>query len=297
MRVPLDWLREYCDPALDAKGIEERLTMTGTKVEAIHHHGVGAVEKFVVGRVLEVEQHPDADRLKVCKVDLGEVLTRGCRGRLVPAGDDRVRGAECCRWTDGRGCDAGCGDARWNEDQAGEAQGRGLRRDDLRRDRAGFEPPGLTQRGDPRAGRSHARRGVCPGNPARGRAADRRRGAGAGDHAEPARLSRGLRGRARAARGHRSAAHRRALERGPGFGRSRGRRRGGRRVPRSVLALHRARVRGRRGRPLAALVEGAADGGRAETDQQRRRHHQLRDAADRPAAARVRPRPRRAARV
>jgi phenylalanyl-tRNA synthetase beta chain len=72
MRVPLDWLREYCDPALDAKGVEERLTMTGTKVEAIHHHGVGAVEKFVVGRVLEVEQHPDADRLKVCKVDLGD---------------------------------------------------------------------------------------------------------------------------------------------------------------------------------------------------------------------------------
>jgi len=57
---------------VDAKVIEERLTMTGTKVEAIHHHGVGAVEKFVVGRVLKVEQHPDADRLKVCKVDLGD---------------------------------------------------------------------------------------------------------------------------------------------------------------------------------------------------------------------------------
>jgi phenylalanyl-tRNA synthetase beta chain len=71
MRVPLDWLREYCDPALDVKGVEERLTMTGTKVEAIHHHGVEEVEHFVVGRVLEVEQHPDADRLKVCKVDLG----------------------------------------------------------------------------------------------------------------------------------------------------------------------------------------------------------------------------------
>ncbi len=72
MRVPLDWLREYCDPALDVKGIEERLTMTGTKVEAIHHHGVSAIEHFVVGRVLEVQAHPDADRLKVCKVDLGD---------------------------------------------------------------------------------------------------------------------------------------------------------------------------------------------------------------------------------
>jgi phenylalanyl-tRNA synthetase beta chain len=71
MRVSLDWLREYCDPQLDAKAIEERLTMTGTKVEAIHHHGVSALEFFVVGRVLEVEAHPDADRLKVCKVDLG----------------------------------------------------------------------------------------------------------------------------------------------------------------------------------------------------------------------------------
>jgi phenylalanyl-tRNA synthetase beta chain len=72
MRAPLPWLREYCDPALDVHGIEERLTMTGTKVEAIHRHGVPSAEHFVVGRVLSAEQHPDADRLKVCTVDLGE---------------------------------------------------------------------------------------------------------------------------------------------------------------------------------------------------------------------------------
>ncbi len=42
MRVPLSWLREYCDPSLDVHAIEERLTMTGTKVEAIHRHGVPA---------------------------------------------------------------------------------------------------------------------------------------------------------------------------------------------------------------------------------------------------------------
>jgi hypothetical protein len=52
MLVPLDWLREYCDPGLDVHGIEERLTMTGTKVEAIRHHGVPSPERFVVGRVL-----------------------------------------------------------------------------------------------------------------------------------------------------------------------------------------------------------------------------------------------------
>jgi phenylalanyl-tRNA synthetase beta chain len=71
VRVPLNWLREYCDPSLDVHAIEERLTMTGTKVEAIHHQGVASTEGFVVGRVLSAEQHPDADRLKVCSVDLG----------------------------------------------------------------------------------------------------------------------------------------------------------------------------------------------------------------------------------
>ena len=69
--------------------------------------------------------------------------------------------------------------------------------------------------------------------------------------------------------------------------------RGAARVPGAVPALHRARVRGRHDRALAAVAEGAADRGRAAADQQRRRHHQLRDAAHRPAAARVRPRPRR----
>ncbi len=72
MRVPLPWLREYCDPPLDVHGVEERLTMTGTKVEAIHHHGVPSTEGFVVGRVLSAEQHPDADRLKVCSVEVGD---------------------------------------------------------------------------------------------------------------------------------------------------------------------------------------------------------------------------------
>jgi phenylalanyl-tRNA synthetase beta chain len=77
MRVPVPWLLEYCDPGLDVDGIEERLTMTGTKVEAVHRQGVGSTENFVVGRVLEAGQHPDADRLKVCKVDLGAALPDG----------------------------------------------------------------------------------------------------------------------------------------------------------------------------------------------------------------------------
>src|SRR3954452_4039107 len=71
MRAPLEWLYQYCRPALAAREVEERLTMTGTKVEAIHHHGVDALEHFVVGKVLEPGRHPAAAPLSGCRVGLG----------------------------------------------------------------------------------------------------------------------------------------------------------------------------------------------------------------------------------
>ncbi len=72
MRVPLEWLHEYCRPRLELAQLAERLTMTGTNVEAIEHHGVDGLDRFVVGRVLRAERHPDADRLSVCIVDIGD---------------------------------------------------------------------------------------------------------------------------------------------------------------------------------------------------------------------------------
>jgi len=71
VRVPVSWLREYCSPELDTAAIAQRLAMTGTEVERIERHGVGELERFVVGRVLERRKHPDADRLSVCMVDVG----------------------------------------------------------------------------------------------------------------------------------------------------------------------------------------------------------------------------------
>jgi phenylalanyl-tRNA synthetase beta chain len=72
VRVPLSWLHDYCDPGLPLAELEHRLTMTGTKVEALHTHGVDALEHFFVGRVLSADRHPDADRLTVCTVEVGE---------------------------------------------------------------------------------------------------------------------------------------------------------------------------------------------------------------------------------
>jgi phenylalanyl-tRNA synthetase beta chain len=72
MRLPLLWLHDYCDPGLPAEKLGERLALTGTEVERIFTHGVTALENFVVGRVLTAERHPDADRLTVCTVAIGE---------------------------------------------------------------------------------------------------------------------------------------------------------------------------------------------------------------------------------
>ncbi|HVO54666.1 MAG TPA: phenylalanine--tRNA ligase subunit beta [Solirubrobacterales bacterium] len=72
MRVPYTWLREYCDPGVSVEELADRLVMTGTEVERIAVAGPPKADGFVVGKVLAAEQHPDADRLRVCTVDDGE---------------------------------------------------------------------------------------------------------------------------------------------------------------------------------------------------------------------------------
>jgi phenylalanyl-tRNA synthetase beta chain len=72
MRVPYSWLREYCDPGMDPAALADRLVMTGTEVERLETVGPPSGDGFVVGKVLEREQHPNADRLSVCRVETGD---------------------------------------------------------------------------------------------------------------------------------------------------------------------------------------------------------------------------------
>lgn len=87
MRVPYSWLREYCNPGVGVAEIAERLVMTGTEVERIGTVGPPSPEGFVVGKVLSAEQHPNADRLRVCQVDTGDgARTIVCGAPNVAAG-------------------------------------------------------------------------------------------------------------------------------------------------------------------------------------------------------------------
>ncbi|MGH2905271.1 MAG: phenylalanine--tRNA ligase subunit beta [Solirubrobacterales bacterium] len=88
MRVPMEWLNEYCRSGIAPDELAERLAMTGTEVERLVRHGAPSNENFVVGKVLTCEKHPDADKLSVCTVDLGETepSTIVCGAPNVAAG-------------------------------------------------------------------------------------------------------------------------------------------------------------------------------------------------------------------
>ncbi|MGA8926771.1 MAG: hypothetical protein WB462_11175, partial [Solirubrobacterales bacterium] len=72
MRAPTSWLRSYCDPQLSAEELADELAMHSIEVERIDHIGAPSSDSFVVGKVLSVEKHPDADKLSVCEVDAGD---------------------------------------------------------------------------------------------------------------------------------------------------------------------------------------------------------------------------------
>ena len=72
MHVPISWLKEYVDLNLPLKQMAERLTLAGLEVEAIENTGEWwDAETIVVGRIVTVQPHPNADRLVLVNVDYG----------------------------------------------------------------------------------------------------------------------------------------------------------------------------------------------------------------------------------
>ena len=92
MKAPLSWLREYVDIDMDVSELADRLAMTGTEVERVSEAGVPGdpenLSKFLVGKVIDCRRHPDADKLSVCTVNVGEAEPRTivCGAPNVAAG-------------------------------------------------------------------------------------------------------------------------------------------------------------------------------------------------------------------
>ena len=76
MRVPLSWLREYVPIEMPLSELATRLSVASAEVEGLERRGVsdenGNLGLFRVGKVLEAVKHPNADRLQLTKVDVGE---------------------------------------------------------------------------------------------------------------------------------------------------------------------------------------------------------------------------------
>lgn len=88
MLVPLKWLRDYVDIDRETQEFVDMMTMTGSKVEKVEFFGkeTNGVE---VCKILEIEQHPDADRLKVTKVEVadGQILQIVTNATNIKVGD------------------------------------------------------------------------------------------------------------------------------------------------------------------------------------------------------------------
>ncbi|BDT72151.1 phenylalanine--tRNA ligase beta subunit [Comamonadaceae bacterium OS-4] len=71
MQFSESWLRTFCNPAISTAQLAETLTMAGLEVEELKPVAPPFIQ-IVVGEIKEAEQHPNADRLRVCKVDVGQ---------------------------------------------------------------------------------------------------------------------------------------------------------------------------------------------------------------------------------
>lgn len=90
MQASIKWLKEYVDFQQTPEVLAEMLTMAGVAVEGITYLGKG-IDNVVTGKIVDIEKHPNASKLSVCKIDVGSeklVIVTGATnvrvGQIVP---------------------------------------------------------------------------------------------------------------------------------------------------------------------------------------------------------------------
>ena len=89
MLVPINWLKDFVDIPEDIDELSKRLTMTGSNVEGIEHWGRD-IKNVVVGLITKVEKHPNADKLLVVQVDVGNEMLQVVTGATNIKEGDKV---------------------------------------------------------------------------------------------------------------------------------------------------------------------------------------------------------------
>lgn len=88
MRVPLSWLKEFVNlDGFEVEEIAKKITLAGSEISSIETTG-GDIPGVIIGKIISVHKHPDADKLSVCKVDIGDgdVLSIVCGASNVREG-------------------------------------------------------------------------------------------------------------------------------------------------------------------------------------------------------------------
>jgi len=71
MKFTIDWLKQHLDTKYNDEKIIDKLTNVGLEVESFENQS-SEQDEFVIAKIINVEQHPNADRLSVCDVDIGK---------------------------------------------------------------------------------------------------------------------------------------------------------------------------------------------------------------------------------
>ena len=74
MKFTIDWLKQHLDTDLNDKEIINNLTNVGLEVESFEN-APSELDDFIVAKIINAQQHPNADRLRVCDVDIGKSET------------------------------------------------------------------------------------------------------------------------------------------------------------------------------------------------------------------------------
>ena len=86
MKISYNWLKEFVDIDAPAEDVATALTMSGIEVEGLHHSTISS--EVIAAKIVELRQHPDADKLSICMVDTGkgELVKVVCGAPNVKAG-------------------------------------------------------------------------------------------------------------------------------------------------------------------------------------------------------------------